>query len=146
MLKRGVPSYENKLWNGQYYNYDSSNSDHHESVMADQLQGHQFSMSCSLPRLLKDDRIKSALKKILELNVRKFGLLTGLRGAVNGMKANGKLDMSSMQSHEVWTGTTYTLAATMLYEGMRREAFETAEGVYNLLGKVRILVSNTRSL
>ena len=32
-------SYSDKLWNGKYYNYDSSNSRHHDSIMSDQLAG-----------------------------------------------------------------------------------------------------------
>jgi non-lysosomal glucosylceramidase len=51
-------------------------------------------------------------------------------GAVNGMRPNGMVDTSDQQSQEVWTGTTYALAACMLQEGMRDEAFKTAEGVY----------------
>jgi non-lysosomal glucosylceramidase len=32
-------SYSDKLWNGTYYNYDSSASRHHDSIMSDQLAG-----------------------------------------------------------------------------------------------------------
>jgi non-lysosomal glucosylceramidase len=132
MLNKGVPNYEKKLWDekGQYYHYDTSNSNHHDSIMADQLQGHGFGRSCGLPTLLDPNHIHAALKTVFKFNVRKFSLWTGLRGAVNGMRPDGTLDKSSMQSHEVWVGTTYTLAATMIYEGMRKEAFETAEGVF----------------
>ena len=38
-----------------------------------------------------------------------------------------------MQSREVWTGVTYALSATMLYEGMAAEAFKTAEGVFQVI-------------
>lgn len=133
IVKKGSQNYENYLWNdkGQYYNYDNSTSDHHDSIMADQFQGHGFGKSCGLPTLLKKDRIKSALSTIFKMNVRKFSLWTGLRGAVNGMRPDGGLDKSSMQSHEVWVGTTYTLAATMIYEDMKKEAFESAEGVFH---------------
>lgn len=39
----------------------------------------------------------------------------GTMGAVNGF-INGKIDKFSMQSQEVWTGVTYDLAATMIFE------------------------------
>lgn len=35
-------------------------------------------------------------------------------GAVNGMNPDGKIDFYSIQSEETWTGTTYSLAATMI--------------------------------
>lgn len=54
----------------------------------------------------------------------------GKRGAVNGMLPNGKVDMSSMQSREIWSGVTYALAASMIQEDMIDMAFQTAGGVY----------------
>lgn len=39
----------------------------------------------------------------------------GTLGAVNGF-LNGEIDDCSVQSQEVWTGVTYDLAATMLFE------------------------------
>ncbi len=38
-----------------------------------------------------------------------------------------------MQSEEVWTGTTFGVAAAMIYEGMVAEAFETARGLVHYL-------------
>ena len=40
----------------------------------------------------------------------------GEMGAVNGMNLNGTVDYYTMQSEEVWTGVTYALAATMIFE------------------------------
>ena len=37
-------------------------------------------------------------------------------GAVNGMRPDGSVDSTSVQSLEVWTGVTYALAATMLHK------------------------------
>ena len=46
------------------------------------------------------------------------------------MRPDGSLDISNLQSREMWTGTTFALAACMLQEGLREEAFKTAKGVY----------------
>lgn len=54
----------------------------------------------------------------------------GTRGAVNGMLPDGRIDMSAMQSREVWPGVTYSLAASMIQEGMMDMAFQTAAGIY----------------
>lgn len=54
----------------------------------------------------------------------------GRRGAVNGMFPDGKIDMSTMQSREIWSGVTYALAATMIQQNMIDMAFQTAGGVY----------------
>ncbi len=39
-------SYSEKLWNGKYYNYDSSRSGHHDSIMSDQLAGFWYLRLC----------------------------------------------------------------------------------------------------
>jgi uncharacterized protein (DUF608 family) len=49
-------------------------------------------------------------------------------GAINGMCPDGSVDTACDQSQEVWTGTTYGLAALMLHEGMSDEAWQTAWG------------------
>ena len=45
-LQLARKSYSEKLWNGQYYNYDSSNSSQHDSIMSDQLAGFWYLRLC----------------------------------------------------------------------------------------------------
>jgi non-lysosomal glucosylceramidase len=71
-------------------------------------------------------RVDAALRRIHRSNVVDFG--DGLLGAVNGMRPDGHVDVSSEQSQEVWVGTTYALAAFMLGRGLDAEAWETASG------------------
>ena len=60
------------------------------------------------------EKIQSCLETIYEYNVMKYA--NGHRGAVNGMRPNGKVDTTSMQSEEVWIGVTDALASLMVYE------------------------------
>ena len=57
----------------------------------------------------------------------------GDAGSVNGMRPNGQVDITSMQSEEMWVGTTCALASLMIYEGMNDKAWKTLEGMYDLL-------------
>jgi non-lysosomal glucosylceramidase len=50
-------------------------------------------------------------------------------GAINGIRPDGQLDDTCMQSLEVWTGTTFAAAAAMLQQGLVKEAFDTAKGI-----------------
>lgn len=54
----------------------------------------------------------------------------GTRGAVNGMLPDGRVDTSTMVSREVWAGTTYSVAACMIQEGLADKGFRTASGIY----------------
>lgn len=125
---KAKPSFEAKLWNGSYFNYDSGSSSNSKSIQADQLAGQWYTASSGLPSLFDESKIRSSLLKIFDFNVMK--VKGGRMGAVNGMHPNGKVDESCMQSREIWTGVTYAVAATMILSGMEEEAFTTAEGIF----------------
>lgn len=78
--------------------------------------------------IVDEDKARSALEKIYNYNVLKFK--DGRRGAVNGMLPNGKVDMSTLQSREIWSGVTYAVAASMIQEDAIDMGFHTAEGIY----------------
>ena len=129
LLERGKKVYEEKLWTGSYYKYDESKSNQATSIMADQLAGYWYCKSCNLRSYIPEDRAKTTLQTIFEYNIMKFQ--NGTMGAINGMKPNGQIDKTSLQSQEVWEGVTYALAATMVSNDMIEQAFLTAKGIYN---------------
>ncbi|XP_039256839.2 non-lysosomal glucosylceramidase-like [Styela clava] len=129
ILERATKAYDKKLWNGEYFNYDSNkHSNHSDSIMADQCAGQWYLLAAGIADVIPGDKILSCLRKVYNFNVELFA--DGRRGAVNGMRPNGKVDQSSVQSDEVWTGVTYAVAATMLHKGMLKEGFKTAQGMY----------------
>ncbi|XP_034425304.1 non-lysosomal glucosylceramidase isoform X2 [Hippoglossus hippoglossus] len=118
ILDRGSAAFDKLLWNGKYYNYDSSGRNLSNSVMSDQCAGHWFLRASGLGegdyQAFPKEKIQSALKSVFDLNVMSFA--GGQMGAVNGMRPEGVPDRSSVQSDEVWTGVVYGLAATMIHE------------------------------
>lgn len=117
-----------KLWNGSYFNYDSSGGGNSASIQADQLAGQWYARACGLAPIVDVGKAKFALANIFEFNVMK--VKEGRRGAVNGMLPDGNVDLSSMQSREIWSGVTYALAATMIQEGLLDMGLQTAYGVF----------------
>jgi non-lysosomal glucosylceramidase len=130
-FRKAQTVYEEVLWNGDYYDYEASGSKHQDSIMADQCAGHWYSLACGLGGVVPEDHARSALKKVFDLNV--MGFEDGRLGAVNGMRPDGKLDKTGMQSLEIWTGTTFALASALLQAGLKVEAFAAAEGIYNMV-------------
>ncbi|KAH9322345.1 hypothetical protein KI387_016984, partial [Taxus chinensis] len=126
-FQKAKVAYEN-LWNGSYFNYDSSGSSCSTSIQADQLAGQWYARASGLKPIVDDDKAQSALNKVYQFNVLKLN--HGKLGAVNGMQPNGKVDVSALQSREIWTGVTYAVAAAMIHEGMEEQAFKTASGVF----------------
>mgnify|MGYP003386742170 FL=1 len=100
LAEKAKTVYTEKLWNGEYFNYDSSTSDHHDSIMADMMAGHWYSILCDLPPIVPPDKALSCYRKIYSYNVETFGK-GHLMGAVNGMRPNGTIDSCCLQSREV---------------------------------------------
>ena len=125
---KGEKSYIDKLWNGEYFRYDTK-SEYRDDIQADQLAGQWYANMTGLGDLVPRDMQIKALKKVFDFNVMKFA--DGQMGAVNGIGADGHALSSNEQVEEVWTGTTFGLAALMLSDGLKDEAYKTAWGVYH---------------
>lgn len=133
LLERARASYEEKLWAGTHYRFDTKPGNENV-VMADQLAGHWFLRASGCTDAIFPERnVRKVLTSIYENNVKRFG--EGRLGAVNGFVRGetGHVDTTALQSMEMWTGVTYGLAATMIYEGMHEEAFATAGGMHRSL-------------
>ena len=123
-------SYIKKLWNGEYFRYDTL-SEYKDNVQADQLAGQWYAGMTGLGDIVPRDMQMKSLKKIFDFNVMKFH--AGEMGAVNGMTADGQVivQQGNQQVQEVWTGTTFSVAALMLQDGMKDEGYRTAWGIYH---------------
>ncbi|KAJ9159051.1 hypothetical protein P3X46_024582 [Hevea brasiliensis] len=88
----------------------------------------KYARACGLLPIVDKEKARSALEKIYNYNVLK--VKDGKLGAVNGMLPDGRVDLSSMQSREIWSGVTYAVAATMIQEDLMDMAFHTANGIY----------------
>ena len=129
LFTKSQASYVKKLWNGEYFRYDTG-SEYRDNIQADQLAGQWYANMTGLGDLVPHDMQRKALKRVFDFNVMKFA--NGEMGAVNGMGADGTIIGTNEQVKEVWTGTTFGLAALMLSEGMKDEGFRTAWGVYHV--------------
>jgi non-lysosomal glucosylceramidase len=129
LFTKSQASYVKKLWNGEYFRYDTA-SEYRDNIQADQLAGQWYANMTGLGDLVPRDMQRKSLKRIYDFNVMKFA--NGEMGAVNGMGADGTIIKTNEQVKEVWTGTTYGLAALMVSEGMKDEGFRTAWGIYHV--------------
>jgi non-lysosomal glucosylceramidase len=128
LFAKAQASFVTKLWNKEYFRYDTA-SEYRDNIQADQLAGQWYANMTGLGDLVPREMQRSALHKIFDFNVMKFA--DGNMGAVNGIAPDGSLVKTNEQVQEVWTGTTLGLAAFMLSEGMKDEAYKTAWGIYH---------------
>jgi non-lysosomal glucosylceramidase len=130
LFLKAQKTYIDKLWNGEYFRYDAQ-SEYRDSIQADQLAGQWYANMTGLGDLVPKQMQISALKKIYANNVMKFG--KGEMGAANGMAADGSIIRDNEQAQEVWAGTTFALAALLLSEGLKDEAYHTAWGIHHVV-------------
>ena len=118
--------YQNKLWNGKYYQLDSESGS--DVVMADQLCGQFYARLLDLPDIVPIKCANSALKTVYQACFLKFH--DGKFGAANGLRADGSPENpDATHPLEVWTGINFGLAAFLVQMGMKDEAFEMTEAV-----------------
>jgi non-lysosomal glucosylceramidase len=125
---KGQKTYIDKLWNGEYFRYDTE-SEYRDEIQADQLAGQWYANMTGLGDLVPREMQIKALQRIYDFNVMKFA--NGEMGAVNGIGADGHALHDNEQVEEVWTGTTFAVAALMLSDGLKDDAYRTAWGVYH---------------
>ena len=129
LFLKGQKTYVTQLWNGEYFRYDTS-SESKDDIQTDQLAGQWYANLTGLGDIVPHAMELSALKKIFDFNVMKFG--DGQMGAANGMTADGKI-LTNAEAKEVWVGTTAGYAGLLMSEGMQDEAWKSAWGLYHVI-------------
>ena len=131
-LAQAMPIYQEKLWNGQYYQLDSESGS--DVVMADQLCGQFYAQLLGLPDIVPPECTLSALKTVYDACFLKFH--EGQLGAVNGVRPDGTPeDPDATHPMEVWTGINFGLAAFLIQQGMKDEALPITEAVVRQIGR-----------
>lgn len=128
---RAQALYEDRLWTGRYYRFDTSGGPGAETIMADQLAGQWYALLLGLPPVVPHDRARQALQTVFAFNVQRFN--QGAWGAVNGMRPDGTVETGADQAGEVWSGVVFAVAAAMAQHGLVAEAWQTAWGAYNVI-------------
>jgi non-lysosomal glucosylceramidase len=125
-LTTGVPIYNDRLWNGKYYNLDTNSGS--EVVMADQLCGQFMSRLLELEDIVPVDRIQTTLSTIYDSCFVNFH--AGKYGAANGVKLDGSaIDPQDTHPLEIWTGINFGLAAFLIQMGMKEEGLKLTQVV-----------------
>jgi non-lysosomal glucosylceramidase len=129
LFLKGQKTYIGQLWNGEYFRYDTG-SESRDDIQTDQLAGQWYANLTGLGDIVPHAMQVSAMKKIYNFNVMKFG--HGEMGAANGMAPDGSI-LTNAEAKEVWVGTTLGYAGLLMSEGMKDEAYKTTWGLYHVI-------------
>ena len=127
VLKKGVASFEKKLWNGEYYSLWVDGHTRDECCMTDQIDGEWFTSLVGLGTALPRGRILAALKAVMKYN---FSPEAGLLNATYPPKAKPRLStFKNLQAEAPWTGIEYAIASMMFDFGMVAEGRAVVENI-----------------
>lgn len=119
LYEKGVKSFEDRLWNGEYYVLWRDGDTVDECCMSDQMSGDWFSSACGWGPILDTDRIRTALSAIVSYNFREG------QGLVNASYPPGKQHRlaasGNFQADAPWTGIEYTVASLLIDYGLVAE-------------------------
>lgn len=122
--------FEEKLWNGKFYITAKSKDRSYDSCMVAQLAGQWYAYLLGLGRMFPEENIKSAIRWIFKLNDK-----NSVFGATNSVFINGKRDLESYHSQNIWPGICYSFSALAIYEGFVKEGLNLTKKVWNTLSK-----------
>jgi len=127
-LRKGVESFERKLWNGSYYSLWVDGARRDECCMTDQIDGEWFTNLIGLGHSLPEERIFAALRAIFKHN---FSREDGLINASYPPGAKPVLSTyANIQAMAPWTGIEYAIASMMLDFGLVAEGLAVVANIH----------------
>jgi len=129
LYRKGVASFDSKLWNGEYYVLWRDGTETDECCMSDQMSGDWFCSTCGWGPILQPDRIKKALQAVVRYNFREG------EGLVNASYPPGKkrrrAASGNMQAEAPWTGIEYTVASLLIDYGLIPDGLAIVRDIHN---------------
>ncbi len=128
LLEKASKSFDNMLFNGEYYSLWADGAMRDELCMTDQISGEWFSSLIGLPGTLSQAHLNRAIGNIFKFN---FNTEFGLHNAT-APKRNGKdlLALVNLQAGGLWSGIEFAFASLLMDHGYYADGVRIVEAVY----------------
>lgn len=130
LLEKGQKSFEEKLWNGEYYRLyeDPEHGRRSETCLSAQLNGVFAARVLGLDNPLPEERIHASLDATMRLNqaISPFGMM-------NGVTRDGKPELWKRHAQSCFTGANFACAMTYIYMGRKEEGMAVAKKIIDTL-------------
>lgn len=132
-FNKGKINFEKKLWQKTYFiEYNNRNNRNLKgfpkislSCTVGQLTGQWYAHLLDLGYIVSKEKVKRAIKTILELNAKDSPY-----GITNSVYPNGERNNSCLHSANIWIALNYSFLSLAIYEGFLKEADEIGQRIW----------------
>lgn len=127
MLEKASASFDQLLFNGEYYRLWVDGSAHNDICMSDQISGEWFTRLIGLPTTISEKNLAAAIDSIVRYN---FNSEFGLHNATAPKGGTDLLTMTNLQAGGVWTGIEFAFASFLMDMGRFTDGARVVESVH----------------
>jgi len=127
LLAKASASFDQMLFNGEFYSLFVDGKTRDELCMTDQISGEWFSHLIGLPTTISEKNLQQSIGSILKHN---FNPEFGLRNATAPRGGMGLLAVANGQAGGTWTGIEFAFASLLMDHGHYAEGVKIVEAIH----------------
>jgi uncharacterized protein (DUF608 family) len=126
-LAKASASFDEKLFNGEYYSLWVDGKIRDELCMTDQISGEWFTSLIGLPATTSKDNLNHAVQSIFKYN---FNPEFGLHNATAPKRGADLLALNNLQAGGLWSGIEFAFASFLMDHGRHADGVKIVEAIH----------------
>lgn len=114
LLRKASSSFDEKLFNGEYYSLWVEGEQRDELCMTDQISGEWFSTMIGLPTTISEEHLAACIESVFKYN---FNPEFGLHNATAPRRGADLLALDNLQAGGLWSGIEFAFASLLIARG-----------------------------
>ncbi len=127
LLAQASASFDQLLFNGEYYNLWVDGKTRDELCMTDQVSGEWFTRVIGLPTTISDVNLRLSIDSIFQHN---FNSEFGLHNATAPKRGAGLLALTNLQAGGLWSGIEFAFASFLMECGRYEDGVKVVEAIH----------------
>jgi uncharacterized protein (DUF608 family) len=126
-LAKASASFDQTLFNGEYYSLWVDGKTRDEMCMTDQISGEWFTHLVGLPTTISEQNLDQAIDSIFKNN---FNPEFGLHNATAPKRGSGLLALNNLQAGGLWSGIEFAFASFLMDHGRFADGVKVVEATH----------------
>lgn len=127
LLAKASASFDDMLFNGEYYSLWVDGKTRDELCMTDQISGEWFSHIIGLPTTTSEKNLNQSIDSIFKHN---FTPEFGLHNATAPKRGAGLLALNNLQAGGLWSGIEFAFASLLMDHGRYTDGVKIVEAIH----------------